>query len=169
MHEVFTVSWVLPLHLQETLDRLSPSCLMLKMSSWVTDERLSSFLIGNLSFPSPFQFKIHATDSSHKQYFAFVPSDIDTTSEIYKETDPNASRLKTGKSTGDKNVNKKERMCFCLFAYICYLTETTMCQKPRSRNWAIFIIKKKKLLSRLHSALNKKEFFPLSKGNKLLI
>lgn len=130
----------------ETLDRLSPSCLMLKLGSWVTDERLSSFRIGNLSLPSPFQFKIHATDSSHKQYFAFVPSDTDTTSEIYKETDPNASRLKTGKSTGDKNVKEKKRenVCFCLFAYICYLTETTMCQKPRSRNWAIFIIKKKK-------------------------
>lgn len=87
------------------------------MSSWVADERLSCFLIGNLSFPSPFQFKIHATDSSHKQYFAFVPSDIDTTSETYKETDPNASRLKTGKSTGDKNVNEKKGEN--VFLFIC--------------------------------------------------
>ena len=68
-----------------------------------SDERLSSFRIGNLLSPSSFHFKIHATDSSHKQYFAFVPSGIDTT-EIYKEIGPNASRLKTGKSTGDKNV-----------------------------------------------------------------
>lgn len=131
---------------------------MLKTSSWVTDERLSSFHVGNLLFPSSLHFKIHATDSSHKQYFAFVPSGIDTTSEIDKERGPNASRLKTGKSTGGKNVlMKKEREC--MFLFIClhfYLTETTMCQKPRSRNWAIVTTKKKKKRVAFKAALSLK-------------
>lgn len=109
-----------------------------------SDERLSSFRIGNLLSPSSFHFKIHATDSSHKQYFAFVPSGIDTT-EIYKEIGPNASRLKTGKSTGDKNVLIKKKKRECVFLFICLhlLPDgNNNGQKPGSRNWATFITKK---------------------------
>lgn len=60
-------------------------------------------------------------------------------------------------------------MCFCLFAYICYLTETTMCQKPRSGNWAIFIIKKKKKKVAFKAALSLKQkgVFPTQQGKQI--
>ena len=137
-----------------------------------SDERLSSFRIGNLLSPSSFHFKIHATDSSHKQYFAFVPSGIDTT-EIYKEIGPNASRLKTGTSTGDKNVlikkKKRENVCFCLFACICYLTETTMVRNLEAETGQHSSPKnKEELLSGLHSALNKRGLFPTQQGKQKL-
>ena len=172
MHEIFTVSWVFPLHLQETLDRLSPSCFILKRRSWVTDERLSSFRVGNLLFPSCFQFKIHATDSSHKQYFAFVPSGIDTT-EIYKETGPNASRLKTGKSTGDKNMlMKKKRESVCVFVYLlAFVTwQKQQCVRNLEAETGQYSSPKNKeeLLSRLHSALNKRGVFPTQQGKQKL-
>lgn len=65
-------------------------------------------------------------------------------------------------------MKKRERMCFCLFAYICYLTETTMCQKPRSRNWAIFIIKKKKKVAfKAALSLKQKGVFPTQQGKQI--